>query len=582
MSKSASIYRTAVAFAALAAAACGSNGLNPKTDLNAVFNKTISNAPVVTYTVQRSNGAAVSSGSAVNVDTTSTFNGWLTIGTTRNVSTNASGVGTAALPNGTYPVYVNANVGGSGTFLGVGRLIDSISVSGDTARTYKTSLQTWTVTSPVNMKAVRVSIYQVDAGGKALYSTRQNAQDPLILSRSLSFANTTSTTFTSELFKGSYRAVIIATPSASTDAIAPFETAKFEAAGGGAQETQSVTLTGNQNLIALKIQDGATAVPDNQVGSVEAFDRSSFVSLGTTSYTGGIANVRTGSVGDVYVSVSSADGSFMAFKALTAASTATQVTLNRYQVTGHVKPVGGASITPAGTNYGTVTAYVRPSFGQPFDTFFQGASATPVTLSDPTGAYTLKLVEGSYDLKAEGVPSFVTPQTVTLTAATATQDLSVDAGAKISGSVKDQSANNVSGLNVSVFDSAHNIVTGGSTAADGTFSVDVPAGSYDVFVGGALSGSPTVGVSGTASMDLTQFQITGRLQDPLSNPFSGRVRWGGGSVNTSTTAAGTYVLQVVQGLNWFQFSSTSNTSVAAFLYEPLVQVDSNTLKSIPQ
>lgn len=574
--RSPSILRAAAAVAALAATACGSNGQSAATNLKAVFYKTMSNAPVVTFTLQRQNGAAIATTNAVSVDTSSTFKGWMPIGGARSVSTSASGVGSVALTSGTYPISINP-----GAAL-VGRFNDSLTVSADTARTYQTSQQSWNVSSTKPFRALRIEVYQTDASGKALYGTSPTAPDPLILSANVALTTnpTSSQPFNTELFKGTYRAVIIATPALATDTIAPFETGVINAAGAGAVEPQSVSLVASQNLIMLSLKDGAVAVPDAAVGTIETFDRTSLISLGTTTYTSGLASISTGSVGDVYVSVSASDGSLMTFVALTAATPATQKTLNRYAVTGQVKPLSGATITPSVGYYGTVNAYMRSSFGQPIDTWLKGIPSSPTAIADANGTYSMNLVEGMYDIKAEQVPGFITPKAVTLTAATTPNfNLSVDAGATISGNVQDQGKNNVANVGVSIYDSAHNNIAGGQTDVNGNYSIAVPAGTYDVFVGGALSGSPTVAALGTSPMTLTQFQINGRLIDAQSNPFAGRVRWGGG--NVTTTTLGTYTLKAVQGLNWFQFSPTSNTSPVGVTYEPLVQVDANTFKSLP-
>ena len=72
MQRSPSLSRALWALVALLASACGSNGNSPKTDLKAVFYRTMPAAPAVTLTVQRQNGAAMT-GAQVIVDTRSTF-----------------------------------------------------------------------------------------------------------------------------------------------------------------------------------------------------------------------------------------------------------------------------------------------------------------------------------------------------------------------------------------------------------------------------------------------------------------------------------------------------------------------------
>jgi hypothetical protein len=199
MQRSPSVFRAPAALVALLASACGSNGPSPKTDLKAVFYRTMPAAPAVTLTVQRQSGAAMT-GAQVVVDTRSTFDGWMSVGTTRSSSLNGNGVATFALPDGTYPVSI------AGTPNLVGRLNDSLAVSGATSRTFQTSQQAWTVTAPNNFKALHVQVYRTDGAGKALYSTSPNAPDPLVLDSNLTMASTASYTFNTELFKGSYRA----------------------------------------------------------------------------------------------------------------------------------------------------------------------------------------------------------------------------------------------------------------------------------------------------------------------------------------------------------------------------------------
>src|SRR5438132_1440704 len=77
--------------------------------------------------------------------------------------------------------------------------------------------------------------------------------------------NATTATFTTELFKGSYRAMVFATPVTSTDTLEPFETSLFSPAGGGATETQTVALKSAGNLVSLHLSDGPAPVPDNQI-----------------------------------------------------------------------------------------------------------------------------------------------------------------------------------------------------------------------------------------------------------------------------------------------------------------------------
>jgi hypothetical protein len=254
-------------------------------------------------------------------------------------------------------------------------------------------------------------------------------------------------------------------------------------------------------------------------------------------------------------------------------------------VSGKVKTPNGAAITPvSGSYYGTVNGYLQTNLGEPWATAIAQVPSGPAPISDATGTYSMKLIEGSYTVRAEQVPNLPTAANVGVAvSAAATQDLGVDAGGVITGNLKDAAQANVASVGVVIYDSTHTAIGQSSTDASGNFSVTVPYGTHDVFVGGALSASPTVNASSAAAnLTLTQFQITGRLTDVQSNGVAARVRWGGnlGGVATSTANLGSYTIKVVQGLNWFQFTPTGTTTIG-MVYEPLVQVDANTFKSLP-
>src|SRR5438132_1369273 len=118
--------------------------------------------------------------------------------------------------------------------------------------------------------------------------------DPVVLTANPAVpgGNATSVSFSTELFKGSFRAVITATPVASTDNVAPFETAVINAAGGGATEPQSVGLASGGNLVSLHFADsGGAAVPDAQIGTISIYDAGSLVFLNSGNPSGGVATL---------------------------------------------------------------------------------------------------------------------------------------------------------------------------------------------------------------------------------------------------------------------------------------------------
>ncbi|MCA1827546.1 MAG: carboxypeptidase-like regulatory domain-containing protein, partial [Myxococcales bacterium] len=404
--------------------------------------------------------------------------------------------------------------------------------------------------------------------------------DPIVLDATpaVSGGNATQATFTTELFKGSYRAMIFAQPVAGTDTIAPFQTAAFNAAGGGASETQTVGLKSSGNVVALKLMDAAAAVPDNQIGSVAAYDASTLLALGSAAPSGGTATVNTGDVANVVVAVTSPAGSVLAVNSYTASPTMS-ATLNRYDVTGHVKPPGSATITQSGGSYGSVSASLQTGLGAYWDGFASTRITTAIT--DAQGTYDFKLFAGSYQLSALKVPSLPpsAPVSVAVAAAVPSQDVNIAAGGVIVGNLQDASHNNISGVSVAVYDANHQSAGTATTDASGNYSIQVQYGTYDVVVGGALNAGVAVSAAAsTGTLNLTRFQITGRLTDSNQAPVAGKVFFGGG--NVTSNSLGTYTINVVQGLNWFLFTPPTTSPSLGFAYETQAMVNADTVKSL--
>jgi hypothetical protein len=568
--------RAAAAICTLLATACGSSS-GPNTNLKSVFFRTVIAAPVATLNLKRADGTAMGT-SRVRIDTRATFDGWVKVGRTVTVNSTTGGVATVLLPAGSYPIVVDPNIP-QNTAL-VGTLNDTLAISADITGTWQTSKQAWTVTSPKAFSAIDVVIYQMD-GGAALYGADTlNPLDPVVLAATPTVpgGNQTSMTFTTELFKGSYRAVITATPVTATDIIAPFE-ASFSAAGGGVlTETQTIALASTGNVVSLKFMEGVAAVPDAQIGSVSVFDAGSLVFLNQGISTNGVATVSTGAVANVIAIVSGPGGETLSAAAYTASPTHS-ATLTRYTVSGHVKAPG---TTQLATPFGSVAATVKPGLGAFWDAHISG-SAVNAAISDAAGTYSLKLFGGSWSLQAVQLTNLVNSAAVSanVTASVTTQDINVDAGGVIAGNIQDQTKINIPGVRVNVVtqDSNHTTVGSATTDAGGNYSIAVPFGTYEVFADGALTQGVAVSSSAaTKTLNLTRFAISGRLTDLSLAAVVGRVTWAGGTATATTL--GTFTINVMQGLNWFLFQPPNTSPSLGFAYELNALVNADTMKSL--
>jgi hypothetical protein len=356
----------------------------------------------------------------------------------------------------------------------------------------------------------------------------------------------------------------------------------INAAGGGATEPQSVTLASGGNVISLHLVDSAgAAVPDAQIGSVSVYDANSLLFLNEGNSTNGVATLSTGAVGPVVAVVSGQNGETLAVNAYTASPTHS-ATLTRYTVAGHVKPTGSAQLTAStGTNnFGTVDATLQTGLGAFWDARAQ-RSPSAATITDALGTWQASLFGGSYSLMAVQLHSLPRSAAVAanVSADASTQDIAVDPGGVISGNLHDEAQANIASVPVSVVDSGHNTIGSAVSDASGNYSIAVPFGTYEVFAGGALTGN--IGVSSsspTHTLDLTRFQITGRMTDASLNPIAGTVYFGGG--NVTATALGTYTLNAFQGLNWVLFTPPASSPAIGFAYETNVLVNAQTVQSI--
>jgi hypothetical protein len=369
---------------------------------------------------------------------------------------------------------------------------------------------------------------------------------------------------------------------ATTDTIAPFETAVFSAAGGGVlTETQTIALASTANVVSLHFMEGAAAMADTQIGNVLVYDAGSLILLNQGTSTNGVATISTGAVANVIAIVSGPIGETMAVASYTASPTHS-ATLIRYTVSGHVKTTGPAALAQP---YGSVTATVKPGLSAFWDAQIAGSPVT-TTIADAQGTYVLPLISGSWSLQAVQLTNLANSAAVSLSVNNANltaQDISVNAGGVISGNIQDQAKANIPGVQVNVFtqDSSHTFAGTATTDAGGNYSIPaVPFGTYEVFANGAVTQGVAVSSSAaTKTLNLTQFAINGRLTDSVLSPVVGSVWWGLGVNAVTAGALGTFNINVMQGLNWFLFAPPAGSSLG-FAYELNALVNADTMKSL--
>jgi hypothetical protein len=551
-------------------------------DLHAVFYRTLTNAPVQSVLLQRQNGSVIA-GNAVTFDTRvdSTGNRLAGAVTTRTTDA-ASGRADFALPTGTYPVVISAP---TGTF-NIGGLNDTVTVANGQT-TYQTSQQTWNVNTP-NARTLNITIFQTDASGNLNRGKTLRPLDPRVLSTSLTTTlGKSSWTFTTELFKGTYRAVIKATPFISTSsAIAPYVTAAnalITAAGGGATETvPTITMTTGGSLLNLTLFDGLTSAISNTVTpyKVDVYDKASLLLLGSANTNSlGNAAVQTGDITDIVAIVTNQTVTAAGVEAIKAftASPGTAESLHKFAVNGSVVPPTGGALDATDLTM-SVTAKTNPALGiEFFDKTNAGFISAGVSALGVI--QNLKVFEGNYTLTAE-INKFPDSDKVAITVNGADltgQTINVRSGGIITGVIQDQSKNDIAGAVVAVFDATtDDLINFTTTSAQGTYTVAVPFGTYNVFVNGAVTRNMAVNTD-TVTKNFTQFNIQGRLIDSLGGGLAGTVTASGGTATAG--GLGTYSIKLMEGENWVWITPPASSPSLGFSFEPAVQVDANTILS---
>lgn len=553
------------------------------TDLKSVFYRKLTNAPVATINLKRQDGTAIV-GATITADTRELATGNRLAGSKSSKTTDANGTVSTAIPAGTYPIVITQ----ASTTAGVGNFNDTITVTSDKIYNYTTSQQSWIVNSTKSFKKLEISIYQTDASGNLNRGTLLQSLNPLILSTSVTYtAGATTSQFTTELFKGTYRAVIKATPLNSTESIKPYITPAspvITASGNAGTDTvPTVDLDAVAgNVLSLTLSDTNGPISSATASySVYVYDRTSLLTIGSASTnTLGVAAISTGDITDVVAVVRDSTSNNVAIKAFTASTTSNEK-WRRYQVTGSVKPPTGGTLDSTDTTM-LVIAEINSGLGDYFDKTL--ASSVAASVNSLGSIQNLNLFEGTYSLSAS-IKSFPDSDNVALTigsTAPADQTINVRAGGVITGRIQDQSKKDITGVYLYVTDATTNdFVTSTTSTTLGSYTLSVPLGTYNLYANGAVTRNLAVTTS-TVTKNLTQFTVQGRITDSLDGGLAGTVTYSGYSSSSSNKTAdslGMYTINMMEGENWVLFTPPSTQPSLGYALEPAVQIDATTILS---
>ncbi|UUZ84660.1 carboxypeptidase-like regulatory domain-containing protein [Paenibacillus sp. P26] len=185
-------------------------------------------------------------------------------------------------------------------------------------------------------------------------------------------------------------------------------------------------------------------------------------------------------------------------------------------------PVSGAAVTVSGVS-GSVT-------------------------TDANGKYTLNIPAGTYQyvsVSAAGYANYAQNHIQVTEGNTTTVNFSYGA---ISGTITDESGNPLSGANVYTYNA------GTTTNAGGTYTLNVPPGTYSVYADKNSAGynksakdNIQVTAGNTTTVHFTYGAVSGTVTNASGNPVSGATVSASNSGSVSTDASGKYTLKLPAG-----------------------------------
>ncbi|MCR4303614.1 MAG: hypothetical protein NUV63_05225 [Gallionella sp.] len=508
-----------------------------------------------------------------------------------------NGVGSFAVPAGSYTAQLSALpanlvTGENAAYYST----ETVTTSG--VKTYQADQYGWVITSPVPLSSVQISVYQTDSAGLVDRGSYTNAVDPtnatlmsslrnpIVFDRTTALASATTTTETIELFKGNYKLVIRGTPVSAADVLAPYITSMITVAGGGLTVSNPITLAAPSKAPTITLKDTAGAALAGY--TVDFYESTNKILLGSSVTDAlGVASVGapsgvTGVVAVIYDTLAAYKGVYI-FSDINASFAAT---LQQYTVTGQLQASVGALNS---TNTPTVYARTDTTLGRWADS----ANVASATAAAGTGTYTLTLFGGtptalSYKISATNVTDFPDVAKVSIAVSNANlanQNIAVTPGGVILGRIQTEGKVDLPGVTVYIYGTAADgiidLVNSTVTDATGSYSLQVPNGTYFLLVNGAVTDGLSVSAAApTVSKNLTQFSMTGQVSKNLGTTTTGAslATVVAGFQTATASSLGVYTINVMEGKNWICASpSAANDPTYGYSCTLNVLVDATTV-----
>ena len=523
-----------------------SNGLAIQTDLKSVLNQTLPVVPVVTFNLKKADGTSIE-----GADLRIRIEQGIQRITAAQGLTDVDGNLLLSLAAGAYELEIRG-------LADVADYTGAITVSDAVAQTIslQTEQRSFQMDAGEAIDETDLRVYQSLGGGSYDRVYRDNARN---------LAGALNHSVPVEVFPGSYFATAEAIKTAGGDT--PLvKTAMFNAAAA-ATATSSMDLSIPGIALIVTLQDVAGAPLQNY--DVLAYDKGVNLRFARQSTdASGVATILLGASTDTAIILEDDQGEVVGIKDLGAVSADVSHTYQMHTVTGAVTPPTGLVLAVG--DAANITVKLSSALAATLDdNAGANISRNDIVMTPETGAFTVDLFDSAFSFGAEDVAGFptVTATAVTLAGADlANQNINVNLGGVIRGSVLTQATAPVIGIGIAVLsnhvltDPDPQWIAGGGTDVDGVFAIEVPYGTYDLYVEGAVTRDVTVSAAANDQVvNLTQYAVTGRVTNALGAGVSADVDVIDGD-STATDGLGVYTINVVEGVNQLCFTAAAGMS----------------------
>lgn len=574
------------------------------TNLKGALFSILNPVPVVSNTLLRQNAGSPINGAQVSyvVDQTGIAGFGAAKITVATATTNSNGVASIAIPAGAY----TAQFSGLPTDLVAGEnaaYYNSETVTASSSKNYRADQYIFSITSPVALSSLTIEVYQTNSAGVVDQGSYSNSVDPLtgnvassihdpiVYNKTTTLSSVTTDAEIVELFKGSYRAVIRATPVLSTDSLAVYISNVFTVTGGGVTASTPVALAAPNKAPSITLQNTSGAGLASY--GVSFYEAANKIFLGTVSTNAsGVASIGvSGSVTSVIATIADNTAAYKGVYVFNDINTSITATLKQFTIAGQVQPSVGSldALDP-------LSVYARTNSG--LGRWADNVNVASVSATPGTGVYTLTLFGGAasvlnYKIGASSVKGFpdLTKTSVAVTNASLTsQNIAVAPGGVILGKIQTEGKLDLASIRVSVYgasaDGVIEEVASMQTNSTGDYSLEVPYGTYFLLANGAVSDG--IGISAGAATyqkNLTQFSLLGQVSKNLGNTTAGANAASVliGAQSATTNSLGVFTFNVMEGKNWIcAVPSATNDPTYGYTCNLNVLVDASTVAAARQ